>query len=90
MCVSFLSKDFEQITFRQFNGFMGSFLNKLLYGFEKMHATWHVAFHCLQRWQTYLGNSEFIATVLIHLSKFFDCLTHNLIILNFKMSNCDI
>ena len=90
MCVSFLSRVIEQTTFLQFNELMGSFLNKLLCGFEKMHATWHVVFHCLQRWQIHVSNSEFIAAVLINLSKAYDCLTHNFITSNFKKSNYDL
>ena len=76
MCVSFLSRVIEQTTFLQFNELMGSFLNKLLCGFEKMH---DVVFHSLQRWQINVSNSEFIAAVLINLSKAYDCLTHNFI-----------
>ena len=62
---------------------MDTFLNKLLCGFRKAHITQH-ALKLLQRWQKELDNSGLVGTILMDLSKAYDCLPHNLIIAKFE------
>ena len=59
---------------------MNNFLNELLCGFRRAHSTQHAPFKLLQAWQKELDNSGFIGTILIDLSKAYDCLPHNLLI----------
>ena len=48
-------------------------------GFQKAHSTQHALFELLQAWQKELNNSGFIATILIDLSKAYNCLPQDLI-----------
>ena len=59
---------------------MNNFLNELLCGFRKADSRQHALFKLLQPWQKELDNSGFIETILIDLSKVYDCLPHDLLI----------
>ena len=63
---------------------MDTVLNKLLYGFRKAYSTQHVLFKLLQRWQKEPDKSELVGTILIDLSKAYECLPHDLIIAKFE------
>ena len=63
---------------------MDTFLNKLLSGFRKAHSTQHALFKFLRRWQKELDNSGLVGTILMDLSKVYECLTHDLIIAKFE------
>ena len=63
---------------------MDKFLNKLLCGFRKAHPTQHALFKLLPRWQKELDNSGLVGTILMDLSKAYDCLRHDLIIAKFE------
>ena len=79
-----LSKVFEQIIYNQLGKYMDTFLDKLLCGFRKAHSTQHALFKLLQRWQKELDNSGLVGTILMDLSKAYDCLPHDLIIAKFE------
>ena len=64
----------------QLHIYMNNFLNELLCGFLKAHITQHALFKLLQAWQKGLDSSGFIGTILINLSKAYDCLPHDLLI----------
>ena len=64
---------------------METFLNKLLCGFRKAHSIQHALFKLLQRWQNELDNSGLVGTILMDLSKAYDCLLHDLIIAKFEV-----
>ena len=55
-------------------------LNKVLCLFLKAHSTQHVLFRLLQVWQKELDNSGNIGTILMDLSKAYDCIPHGLLI----------
>ena len=80
-----LSKVFERVIYNQLGKYMGTFLNKLLCGFRKAHSTQHALFKLLQRWQNELDNSGLVGTILMDLSKAYDCLLHDLIIAKFEV-----
>ena len=79
-----LSKIFERVFYHQLGEYMDLFLNKLLCGFRKAHSTQHALFKLLHSWQKELDNSGFISTVLMDLSKAYDCSPHDLIIAKFE------
>ena len=82
--LSLLSKIFEKVIYNQLREYMDLFLNKLLCGFRKAHSTQHALFKLLHSWQKELDNSGFIGTILMDLSKAYDCLPHDLIIAKFE------
>ena len=73
---------FSQVFEKQLRSalYLYNFLNKLLWGFCKAHSTQHALFKLLQAWQKELDNSGFIGTILMDLSKAYDCLPRNLLI----------
>ena len=79
-----LSKVFERVIYNQLGKYMDTFLNKLLCGFRKAHSTQHALFKLLQRWQNELDNSGLVGTILMDLSKAYDCLPYDLIIAKFE------
>ena len=75
-----LSKIFERLIKNQLGEYIDLFLNKLLCGFRKADSTQHALFKLLHR----LDNSGFIGTILMDLSKAYDCLQHDLVIAKFE------
>ena len=72
------------VIYNQLGKYMDTFLNKLLCGFRKTHSTQHALFKLLQRWQKELDSSGLVGTILMDLSKAYDCLPHDLIIAKFE------
>ena len=73
-----VSKVFEKIMYDQLYEYIVHFLNQLLCGFRKAHSTQHALFRLLQKWQKGLDSGGFIGTILMDLSKAYDCLPHDL------------
>ena len=81
--LSLLSKIFEKIMIDQSYIYMNNILNKLFCVFHKAYSTQNTIFQLLQAWQKELDNSGFIRAILMDLSKAYDCLPHDLLIVNF-------
>ena len=79
-----LSKIFERLVYDQLNEYLDQYLNSLLCGFRKAHFTQHALFRLLQEWQNELDKSGFVGTILMDLSKAYDCLPHDLLIAKFE------
>ena len=75
-----ISKVFERIIFDQINNFMQNKFSKLLCGFRKGFSTQIALTKLLQKWQQSLDKKEIIGTVLIDLSKAYDCIQHDLLL----------
>ena len=73
-----LSKIFGRLIDDQLNEYLDQYLNSLLCGFKKAHSTQHALFRLLQEWQNELDKSGFVGTILMNLSKAYDCLPHDL------------
>ena len=73
-----LSKVFEKVVYIQLYDYMESFLNQLFCGFRKAHSMQHALFRLIQSWQKELDESGFVGTILMDLSKAYDCLPHDL------------
>ena len=84
-----LSKVFEKTMYDQFYEYAETFLNKLLCGFCKAHSTQHARFRLLQKWKKELDSSGIEGTILMDLSKAYDCLPDDLIIAKLEAYGLD-
>ena len=84
-----LSKAFKKIMHDQLYEYAETFVNKLLCGFRKAHSTQHALFRLLQKWQKELDSSGIVGTILMDLSKAYDCLPHDLIIAKLEAYGLD-
>ena len=78
--IPLLSKAFEKVMYIQLYDYMENFLNQLLCGFRKGYSTQHELFKLIQSWQKELDESGFVETILMDLSKAYDCLQHDLMV----------
>ena len=74
---------FERVIYIQLGKYMDTFLNKLLCGFRKSHSTQHALFKLLKPWQKELDDSGLVDTILMDLSKAYDCLPYDFVIAKF-------
>ena len=72
-----ISKVLERLIYNQFIN-----LNHILCNFRKAHSTQHALFKLIQSWQKELDNGGFVGTILVDLSKAYDCIPHELLKLN--------
>ena len=79
-----ISKVYERLIYNQLSEYTESFLNHILCGFRKAHSTQHALFKLLQSWQKELDNGGFVGTILMDLSKAYDCIPHELLIAKLK------
>ena len=84
-----LSKVFEKIKYDQLYEYAETFLNKFLCAFSKAHSTQHALFRLLQKWQKELDSSGIVGTILMNLSKAYDCLPHDLVIAKLEAYGLD-
>ena len=84
-----ISKVFERQIYNQLSEYTESFLNHVLCGFRKAHSTQHALFKLLQSWQKELDNGGFVGTILMDLSKAYDCIPHELLIAKLKCYGLD-
>ena len=75
-----ISKIFERIIHDQLSEYLEKYLNSILCGFRKAHSTQHALFKLLQAWQEELDKGGFVGTILMDLSKAYDCLPHDLLV----------
>ena len=87
--LSLLSKVYVKVIYNQLSDYSESFLNNIQYGFRKAHSTQHALFKLLQSWQQVLDNGGFIGTILMDLSKAYDCIPHNLLIAKLECYGVD-
>ena len=84
-----VSKVFEKIVYDQLYEYIEHFLNQLLSGFCKAHPTQHALFKPFQKWQNDLDSGRFIGTILMELSKVYDCLPRDLLIAKLEAYGLD-
>ena len=74
-----ISKIFEKFLYQQIEDFSNKILSPKLCGFRKGHSTQHALLNLLKNWQKCLDKSGVVGTVLMDLSKAYDCLPHDLL-----------
>ena len=75
-----LSKVYEKLLYNRLSDYVENTFNVILCGFRKAHSTQHALFKLLQSWQKELDEKGMVATVLMDLSKAYDCIPHDLLI----------
>ena len=75
-----ISKIFEKILFDQINNFFQDKFSKFLCGFRKGFSTQITLLTLLKKWQNNLDKKHIIGTLLIDLSKAYDCIQHDLLL----------
>ena len=66
--------------YNQLYEFAENILNSIICGFRKTHSTQHALFKLLQSWQKEIDNHCFLGTILMDLSKAYNCISHELLI----------
>ena len=84
-----LSNMFEKLMYDQRYECAETFLNKLLCGFRKAHSMQHALSRLLQKWQKELDLAGIVGTILMDLSKAYDCLPHDLVIVKLEAYGLD-
>ena len=75
-----LSKVYGKILYKQLNSFFEAKLSTHLWELRSGYSTQHDLSNLLFNWQICLDKSGVVGTILMDLSKAFDCLPHDLII----------
>ena len=75
-----VSKIFEKLLCDDLQAFMKDKLSPLLCGYRKQFSTQHALLRLIEKWKKCLDKNGTIATVLMDLSKAYDCIPHDLLI----------
>ena len=75
-----LSKVFEKVLLNQLDKFSQEILSPYLCGFRKGYSTQHALFNLFQNWQKCLDKSGVVGTLLMDLSKAYDCISPGLLV----------
>ena len=75
-----LSKVYEKLIYQQLNTFFENKLSPILCGFRSRYSTQHALLNLINKWYSCLDNSGAVGTILMELSKAFDCLLRELIL----------
>ena len=75
-----ISKIFEKLLYQQIEDFAKNILSPKLCGFRKGHSTQHALPNLLKNWEKCLDKYWIERTVLMDLSKAYNCLPHDLLL----------
>ena len=78
--LSSVSKCFERILKGQIDRFLKPILSNLLSGFREGYNTQHSLVRAIEAWRRCLDSSGIVGTILMDLSKAYDCIAHDLLI----------
>ena len=75
-----ISTIFEKVLYQLIEDFANKILSPKLCGFRKGHSTQHEFLNLLKNWQKCLDKSGVVGTILMDLSKAYDCLPHDILL----------
>ena len=79
-----ISKNFERTIFYQLSSFFESHFHPFLSAFRSGYGCQTALLKIIEDWKKALDDNKFVAAILMDLSKAFDCLPHNLLLLKLK------
>ena len=85
-----LSKVFGKVMYEQVYEYLNSYLNDLLFDFRKAHSIQHILSKVIRSLKKGLENSGFLRTILMDLSKAYDCLPHDFSIAKLEAYGLDL
>ncbi len=74
------TKVFETIIAEQLMEYFTSIFDNMLCAYRKIYGTEHVLIKLIDSWKYALDNHNFVGTILMDLSKAFDCIPHGLLV----------
>ena len=77
---STFSKIFEKILKEQLSPFLDKTLSIFIAAYRRAYSTQHVLIKLVEEWKSKLDDNFIVGSILVHLSKAFDCIPHNLIV----------
>ena len=78
--LSTFSKIYAKFIQDSINSFVEKFLSEFISGYRKAYSTNHVLLRLIEQWKSALDNKNFVGAVLMDLSKAFDYIPHDLLI----------
>ena len=84
------SKVFERILKDQICPYFQDKLSEILCGFREGYSTQHALIRLIEKWRKCLDASGIVGTILMDLSKAYDCLPHDLLIAKLKAYGFDL
>ena len=75
-----MSKIYERFIHDCLSSYAKSFLSKFISAYRKSYSSNHVLLRLIENWKKSLDNKNFVGTVLMDLSKAFDCVPHDLLV----------
>ena len=85
-----VSKIYEKILKEQISSYFYDQLSKVLCGFREGFSTQHALIRLIQKWRQCLGTSGIVGTILMDLSKAYDCLPHDLLSAKLEAYGLDV
>jgi hypothetical protein len=73
-------KLFETVIADQLGGYFDQIFNDMLCAYRKRYGCNHILIKLVDSWKLALDNDEYVGTILMDLSKAFDCIPHGLLI----------
>ena len=74
------SKIFEKVLSEQLSSYFDAIFDNFLCAFRKGHGCQTTLLRLLEDWKQALDNNEYVAAILMDLSKAFDCLPHDILL----------
>ena len=75
-----MSKIYERFIHNSLSSFAENILSNFISAYRKAYSSNHVLLRLLENWKKSLDNKNFVGTVLMDLSKAFDCIPHDLLV----------
>ena len=75
-----MSKIYERFIHNSLSSFAENILSNFISAYRKAYSSNHVLLRLIENWKKSLDNKNFVGTVLMDLSKSFDCIPHDLLV----------